>query len=376
MKSKFIISFLLIGFLLSSPGFSQTENNRESVAILHIDAQGFTLTPEQMGNLTRIELSKMNMYEVIDRYDIQYLLEKNDITAENCYGKICLIEFGKKLNVDKMFTGSVEVLGEKIAITFRLIDVGTGQVEKSQVLEFLNLRKQVQTMIGLTIQKMFDQNVDENILNKLTKQFDYESTLNVPAANVMNLSGPRMGITIFSGDVATVFKEKEALGGHDVIPVMFQFGYQFELKYLNEGNFQALFEFIPNITGLDQGKFIPSISILNGLRSNRSGLEFAFGPILNLVEEADGYYDENGDWHLQSDYIPDPDNPQPNPFPIEKRLDSRGEYALGTGFVFAIGKTFKSGRLNIPLNAFFIPGKMGNRFGLSVGFNALTFKNQ
>jgi hypothetical protein len=155
---------------------------------------------------------------------------------------------------------------------------------------------------------------------------------------------------------------------------MFQFGYQFELKYLNEGNFQALFEFIPLITGLDQGKFIPSVAILNGLRSNTTGWEFAFGPTVNVVKTADMYQDDAGKWNLASEYIPDPDNPQPNPYPLEERLDSRGDFKLSTGFAFALGKTFKSGKLNIPVNGFYVPGKDTQRFGISVGFNALTYK--
>ena len=50
-------------------------------------------------------------------------------------------------------------------------------------------------------------------------------------------------------------------------------------------------------------------------------------------------------------------------------MDSRGDYALNTGFVFAVGRTFKSGKLNIPVNLFFIPSKHGSRAGISVGFN-------
>jgi hypothetical protein len=52
---------------------------------------------------------------------------------------------------------------------------------------------------------------------------------------------------------------------------MFMFGYQFEKQYLNEGNLQALFEFIPSVTGVDQGLFLPNILFLHGLRHNRSG---------------------------------------------------------------------------------------------------------
>ena len=143
---------------------------------------------------------------------------------------------------------------------------------------------------------------------------------------------------------------------------------------MNQGDFQALFEFIPIVTGLDQGKFIPSISILNGMRSNRTGWEFAFGPVFYGLTKADGYYDNENTWHLENEWFvenPDVDNP----YEIENRLDSRGDIAFASGFIFAGGKTFKSGRLNIPVNAFFIPNKDGHRFGISMGFNANRFKN-
>jgi len=146
------------------------------------------------------------------------------------------------------------------------------------------------------------------------------------------------------------------------------------VKYLNQGDFQALFEFIPIITGLDQGRFIPSISVLNGMRSNRTGWEFAFGPVFYGLQRADGYYDDNNIWHLENEWFAD--NPDlTNPYQIESRLDSRGDIAFASGFIFASGKTFKSGRLNIPVNAFFIPNKDGHRFGMSMGFNANRFKN-
>ncbi len=276
-----------------------------------------------------------------------------------------------------MLTGSVELYQDVVVITLRLIDVGTAQIDKTQVMEFLNIRNQVQTMLGITLKKMFNIEVDENMLTKLTKKFDYESALNMPEVNQLSLSGPRMGVTFFSGETADIFREKETYGGLDVMPVMFQFGYQFEVKYLNQGNFQALFEFVPIVTGLDQGKFIPSLSILNGMRHNRFGWEFAFGPNLVLNKRADGYYDEANIWHLEEEWQKEnPDTSTPNPYPIEKRMDSRGNFAIVSGFVFALGKTFKSGRLNIPINAFFIPGKNeSHRYGISLGYNASRYNN-
>ena len=47
-----------------------------------------------MGNLVRMELDKLQKYEVVDRYDVAYLIEKNDLKIDNCFGKICLLEIG------------------------------------------------------------------------------------------------------------------------------------------------------------------------------------------------------------------------------------------------------------------------------------------
>ncbi|MFT4663781.1 MAG: hypothetical protein ACI8YQ_002145 [Polaribacter sp.] len=374
MKSitKLLIAILFITTSIQS--YAQSINQNESVAVLHLDTKGFTMGAEEMGDITRIELSKLELYDMIDKYDVDYLVEKNQLKIENCYGKLCLVEIGKSLKVDKMLTGSAEVYQDLIVISLRLIDVGTGQVEKTQILEFLNIRNQVQMMIGITLKKMFGQEVDESLFTKLTKEFDYESSINSPETDRLSLNGPRMGATLFSGEAASIMESPESQGGMDARPLMFQFGYQFEVKYLNQGNFQALFEFIPMITGLDQGKFIPSFSFLNGMRNNQYGWEFAFGPNIAISRRADGYYDDNGDWFLEDEWQATEPG-ESNPYDIEKRLDSRGDFNIVSGFVFAVGKTFRSGRLNIPVNAFFIPGKNeSHRFGISVGYNVSSYK--
>jgi len=120
-------------------------------------------------------------------------------------------------------------------------------------------------------------------------------------------------------------------------------------------------------TGLDQGILIPSFTILNGLRNNKNGFEFAFGPTVNLIRQAKGFYDESGNWTLASDID---DELMEGTTYFEERLDSRGIFDISTGFVFAVGKSFRSGRLNIPVNMYVVPNKDGARIGLSFGYNA------
>ncbi len=343
---------------------------KPSLTVLNMDSQGLEYTPQQLGNLLRMEVEKLDKYEVTDRYDVAYLVEKNDLHIDNCYGKICLTEIGKLLKSDKMMSGSAELYGDKIILSLRLVDVNSDKIEKASVKEFLKYPEQIQKMIRITLYEMFDITPNEMMktqINSLTSEQVYESELINPDKDKLNLSGPRLGLTYFDGDIKKIMMKSKNEGGYDVWPVMFMFGYQFEVQYLNSGSFQALFEFLPTITGVDQGLILPNLSILMGFRHNVRGWEIALGPTAGLTKKANGYYDAEGNWHLSSDW----DNTAgTNPFPIEKGLDSRGYITYHTGFVFAFGKSFKSGRMNYPVNAFVIPSKSGMRFGLTFGFNA------
>lgn len=369
MKTKKLISamLLIMTMLYSGSQYGQTksqEGNKPVIGVLNIDVKGVGMQPDQMGNLVRLELEKIDTFDVIDRYDAVYLIEKNNINISNCYGKICLVEKGKILNADKMIGGSVEAFNEIIVVTLKLINVKSGVAEKTQVKEFLYLPNELQSMMRITLREMMGLRNDPDFVQKLTKKFDYENLTNNPSQDIINLNGPRLGFMVYTGKNASYIKNAKDKGGFNAFPMMFQFGYQFEKKYLNEGNVQALFEFIPTITGLDQGFFIPSFTILHGLRSNKFGLEFAFGPTFGFNTYSTGYED-NGKWVTKRDSTFN--NTHEN---IYERIDSKGDVRLSTGFIFAFGKTFKSGKLNIPINIWIRPDKYGCLFGASFGFNA------
>lgn len=156
-----------------------------------------------------------------------------------------------------------------------------------------------------------------------------------------------------------------------MLPIMSQFGYQFEFQYMSAGNIQALVEVIPMITGMDQGRFIPSVTMMNGFRHSKSGIEFAFGPTFRISQVADGFYNaegvwtQTGEWHEQG-------NTGEIPYEVQTNIDSKGWYKGTFGFTLAAGKTFSSGHLHMPVNVFFTPARHGFNLGASFGFNVRT----
>jgi TolB-like protein len=375
MKTKFYSSkkFVLFYFLIIALTANTFAQKRPSITVLNIDTHGLDYTPEQLGNLVRIELERLDTFEVMDRYDVVYLVKKNNLDISNCYGKIGLLEVGNSLKSDKMLSGSIELYGETIILTLRLVDVHKSVIEKSYVKEYLNLPKEMQSMIRVSLREMFGLSNDPNFVAQLTKPNTYENIVSTPQTDRLNLSGPRMGIAAFTGQFRRILRDKTENGGFDMYPYMYQFGYQFEKMYLNEGNFQALFECIPMISGIDQGKLIPSVALMNGIRDNIGGWEFAVGPNFAISKRANVFMDKNGLWELKSNYSPDKvvDSTKVQ---FYNRADSRGFGVLSPSFVIAVGKTFKSGRMNFPVNIYFIPAKDGLEFGLSLGYNAKNSK--
>lgn len=135
-----------------------------------------------------------------------------------------------------------------------------------------------------------------------------------------NLIGPRLGVTLVTGESADKLKEK-----FDAGPFITQFGWQWETRFFTvEGGMTGVTELVLLVGGMEQGIFLPSLSMLVGIRSPQ-GVEFGVGPNVSLA---------------------------------------------GAGYVIAFGATTKHGKLNFPMNFSIAISKRSARFSLLFGFNA------
>jgi hypothetical protein len=135
----------------------------------------------------------------------------------------------------------------------------------------------------------------------------------------VSLSGPRIGLTILTGESARIAKEDYNVKR----PLVTQFGWQFERRFLeSDGGPTGVFEWILLVGGLDQGAFFPSLSWITGIRTT-SGVEFGAGP-----------------------------NVTP----------------LGVGFAAAGGIMLRSGFMHFPLNVALVSSGKGVRTSVLGGF--------
>ena len=136
----------------------------------------------------------------------------------------------------------------------------------------------------------------------------------------VKLSGPRLGVAYISpGRAATQLKEE-----FNAQPFLSLFGWQFETQFFTlPSGTTGIIEFVPLIGGLEQGLFLPTASMLVGMRG-ASGIEFGVGPNLSLS---------------------------------------------GAAMVFAAGINVKSAEINFPVNFAVVASPAGLRYSILVGFN-------
>ena len=367
MKTIKLTIILLITVVFSRVNVLTQDN--QTIAILDIDAINTLYKGTEITRLLRLEAKKLKKEMILDVYDMKEIFAENNFNDTACYSKNCGIKAGKLLNADKVVTGSIEKFGNKMIISLNLIEVKTEKIINQDVSEFINKEDEIQRMLRISIQKLMTGQPEEQLLAELTY---IELPIKNPN-NIINLNGPRMGIGIITGDGAPRLMADNDVGGFEMLgfgntAITSSMGYQYEERYIATKNFQALVEFVGLVSGMETGKFNPSITILNGFRFSKSNWEIGFGPSFKLKKVANGYYDNDNTWHRESDW--DAEANGENPYAIEKNvLDSRGRFAGDMGMVFAFGRTFQSGRLNIPLNLYVAPRKSGTTVGLSLGFN-------
>lgn len=374
------------------------EEPKPTMAVSNPNMNGLSTKTESAAKMIRLELIKIDKHIVLDEFDMGDVVKANPEFQSNCLGKTCLSKLGTALKVDFVTSGSFDALGNKIVVTIKIIDVKNESIFKSLVKEFDDQEVELQRMIEITLKEIFSVPVQKEIVDRLAFKNELITSNNV---GKINNTGPRIGYAYLVGSMNEFARRPEAQGGLDAFPGVSMIGYQIEGQYVGTENFSALVEGIFNINGLEQGLFIPSITIMNGFRFGKAGWEIAFGPGFTLKKTTYGFFDtdntfgDGGRYFNQADwdqYALDNygSNPEYNtsgyfiaPSPSEfnskynfdnKHSDTRGNTSLNTLFVFAFGRTFRAGALNIPVNVFYSSQKGGGMTGVNVGFNVQKSK--
>lgn len=141
--------------------------------------------------------------------------EANTDYKSKCFSKACLVRLGAELNVDYMISGSFDLLGRKIVITLKLIDVKNNVVAKSAMHEFNYQENELQRMTEIIIREMHGLEVQKELYESLNFKNELITSTNL---GKVNNSVPRVGYGIFVRALEEFAARLENHGGMDIFP--------------------------------------------------------------------------------------------------------------------------------------------------------------
>jgi len=128
-------------------------NAQDKISIAVLALQGNGISTSEASVLTdelRSVLVQTGKYNVIERSNMESILNEQGFQLSGCTSTECAVEAGKLLGVQKMFGGSVGKLGTLYNISIRIFDVQTGRIEKTEskrhegsIEQLLDLIKQI-----------------------------------------------------------------------------------------------------------------------------------------------------------------------------------------------------------------------------------------
>ncbi len=140
-KTHIWAAFVILISMLILPeiSFSQTDRTY-GLAVLDLEAIGISvIEAKALSEMLRSGVSKVSAesekvkekYNIIERSQMEKILDQFDIQSTGCTDVECAVEFGKMLNVDRIIIGSVSLVGQTYMVIARIVDVESSRTSRS-----------------------------------------------------------------------------------------------------------------------------------------------------------------------------------------------------------------------------------------------------
>ena len=147
--------------------FSHFLSAQPSIAIL--DFQGKGVSEIEASTLTdrlASELFNLGRFKLIEREQMNELLEEQGFQQTGCVSSECAVEVGMMVGAEQIVTGSISKIGDLFSVATRIVDVETGEILQMTNYDFegdigqLMTRGMRNAAAQLTTAEYFTQEVD------------------------------------------------------------------------------------------------------------------------------------------------------------------------------------------------------------------------
>jgi TolB-like protein len=138
---KNYLSILIIAILMiASPAFSQAKqkktknepaiHNKMRLAILDLEPRGVSkVISSSVTDLLRTEMIDTGQFTVVERAQMDAIMKEQGLQQTGCTDNTCAVQVGKLLSANKILVGEVNILGQGLVITARVVDVEKGTAD-------------------------------------------------------------------------------------------------------------------------------------------------------------------------------------------------------------------------------------------------------
>tara|TARA_Y100000034_G_C6793825_1_gene355619 strand:- start:84 stop:809 length:726 start_codon:yes stop_codon:yes gene_type:complete len=120
--------------LAQNQGITETLHGEGAMAIAILDLEGRGISELEAQTLTdrmRSELVNTGAVTIVERSQMQEILEEQGFQQTGCTSDECAVEVGKLLGVQNMVTGSIGKIGSSYTLDVRMFVVETGAILKT-----------------------------------------------------------------------------------------------------------------------------------------------------------------------------------------------------------------------------------------------------
>lgn len=132
MKSiSSLLACVFLFYAVSAPitGLAYAQSRTVRVAVLDLKGEGVSASEARtLTDRFRSEMVRTNIFTVLERNQMDAVLEEQGFQQSGCVSDECMVEIGRLIGVQAMAGGSIGKIGQTYTIDIRLIEVETGKI--------------------------------------------------------------------------------------------------------------------------------------------------------------------------------------------------------------------------------------------------------
>jgi len=126
-------TFIFIFYVIISPlSVLSAQQKIKRIAVLELQGQGVSEAEARtLTDRLRSRLVNTNAFHVLEREQMDEVLNEQGFQQSGCVSDECLVEIGRLVGVEQMVGGSIGKIGQTYTLDLRIIDVTSGRIVKT-----------------------------------------------------------------------------------------------------------------------------------------------------------------------------------------------------------------------------------------------------